>query len=91
MIHVYGPGLQIHILPGKTDQFSTAESGSDHHLQKRQVDMEYLAVLYIVQQIFLLFKGQGGAFLFRFPIVSQRSLGRILPNDIIIYSHLKAR
>ena len=53
--------------------------------------MEYLAVLNIVQQIFLLIKGQGGAFLFRFPIISQRSLGRILPDDIIIYGHLKAR
>ena len=91
MIHIYGPGLQIYVLPGEPDQFSTADPGSDHHLQKRQIDMEYLAVLNIVQQIFLLVKGQGGAFLFRFPIVSQRSLGRILPDDIIIYSHLKAR
>ena len=91
MIHVYSPGLQIHVLPGESDQLSTAEPGSNHHLQKRQIDMEHLAVLYIVQQIFLLIKGQGDAFLFRFPIVSQRSLGRILPDDIIIYSHLKAR
>ena len=91
MVHVYSPGLQIHVLPGESYQRSTAEPGSDHHLQKRQIDMEYLAVLNIVQQIFLLIKGQGGAFLFRFSIISQRSLGRILPDDIIIYSHLKAR
>lgn len=46
MIHVYGPGLQIYVLPGEPDQFSIAEPCSDHHLQKRQIDMEYLAVLY---------------------------------------------
>ena len=89
VIHGNGPFFHVHIFPCQSDQFPAPEPRSDHHLQHRQIILKCLAVLHKIQQIFLLVKGQGSAFLFRLSIISQRSFCRILPDDIIIYGHLK--